>query len=424
MQSLIDFLREQFAHNQFFGGGLILMLGGAVLAACRSIPSQLYRYIIYHSFVSVDVPDNVPVFRWITLWLAQQEYTTKRARNLTADVKYLDYAECRDAPDGDSRPRILLTPAPGLHILWYRGRLMYLERHRPKQDTNTQVSIGSAMFKETYAIAILGRDRGIISQLLNDIRDVAEPKTDSKVMLYRYNYGSWSEYTARPKRELASVILQDDLLQQLITDAQTFLTTRDWYVKRGIPYHRGYLLYGPPGTGKSSAIIAIASALNMNVCVFSLSEVTMSDATLLDALSLFPANAIILIEDIDCAFDGRDNTQADDNRITFSGLLNALDGIAAGDGRLLFATTNHPEKLDAALCRPGRFDRKELIGYASCDQARRMFLHFYGDEYAAEAAQFAAKLHDKQLAPAAIQGHFINYAHEPTQAVANANLLK
>ena len=187
MQSLIDFLREQFAHNQFFGGGLILMLGGAVLAACRSIPSQLYRYIIYHSFVSVDVPDNVPVFRWITLWLAQQEYTTKRARNLTADVKYLDYAECRDAPDGDSRPRILLTPAPGLHILWYRGRLMYLERHRPKQDTNTQVSIGSAMFKETYAIAILGRDRGIISQLLNDIRDVAEPKTDSKVMLYRYN---------------------------------------------------------------------------------------------------------------------------------------------------------------------------------------------------------------------------------------------
>lgn len=42
--------------------------------------------------------------------------------------------------------------------------------------------------------------------------------------------------------------------------------------------------------------------------------------------------------------------------VTFSGLLNALDGAAAQEGRLLFMTTNHIEKLDSALIRPGRCD--------------------------------------------------------------------
>ena len=44
------------------------------------------------------------------------------------------------------------------------------------------------------------------------------------------------------------------------------------------------------------------------------------------------------------------------NRLTFSGLLNAIDGVTSTEGRIVFMTTNYPERLDAALIRPGRVD--------------------------------------------------------------------
>jgi chaperone BCS1 len=70
------------------------------------------------------------------------------------------------------------------------------------------------------------------------------------------------------------------------------------------------------------------------------------------------SRSILLLEDVDAAFVGRsaaDGT-ASSSRITFSGLLNAIDGVAAQEGRVLFMTTNHVEKLSEALVRPGRVD--------------------------------------------------------------------
>jgi mitochondrial chaperone BCS1 len=66
-----------------------------------------------------------------------------------------------------------------------------------------------------------------------------------------------------------------------------------------------------------------------------------------------------------------------DSRITLSGLLNALDGISAQEGRLLFATTNRYDALDPALIRPGRMDLHVEFRLASQYQARELFKHFY-----------------------------------------------
>ena len=66
--------------------------------------------------------------------------------------------------------------------------------------------------------------------------------------------------------------------------------------------------------------------------------------------------------------------------VTFSGFLNALDGVASGEERIVFMTTNHIEKLDPALIRPGRVDLLVSIDNASPEQARRLFTRFYGEE--------------------------------------------
>jgi chaperone BCS1 len=64
--------------------------------------------------------------------------------------------------------------------------------------------------------------------------------------------------------------------------------------------------------------------------------------------------------------------------VTFSGLLNALDGVASGEERIVFMTTNHLSRLDPALVRPGRVDLIQLLDDAQPDQAAQLFARFYG----------------------------------------------
>lgn len=143
----------------------------------------------------------------------------------------------------------------------------------------------------------------------------------------------------------------------LCDDIQKFQNSEEWYQKRGIPYRRGYLLYGPPGTGKTSFTLAVAGALKLNICYLNLSSGRLDDDDLNDVLSSAPDNSIILLEDIDAIFVQRESvTQGHQRGVSFSGLLNALDGVRSQEGSILFMTTNHREKLDPALLRPGRCD--------------------------------------------------------------------
>ena len=124
----------------------------------------------------------------------------------------------------------------------------------------------------------------------------------------------------------------------------------------------------------------------------------MDDNSLQELISDLPEHCIALMEDIDAAFHhtlsrdlpGEGETtggvesppksaapQDRSSRISLSGLLNALDGVGAQEGRLLFATTNRYEALDAALRRPGRMDVHVEFKLASQYQVGELFKRFY-----------------------------------------------
>ena len=106
--------------------------------------------------------------------------------------------------------------------------------------------------------------------------------------------------------------------------------------------------------------------------------------------------------------------------VTFSGLLNALDGVASSEERIIFMTTNHVELLDKALIRPGRVDFKELLDDASDYQIKTMFLRFYeGENQLAE--EFVQKIKGKKVSMAQLQGHFVFYKNNPKNAVLYAD---
>ena len=126
--------------------------------------------------------------------------------------------------------------------------------------------------------------------------------------------------------------------------------------------------------------------------MISLSRAGLDDTTLQELISHLPERCIALMEDIDAAFRHDINrelpptdspyaafpVEGQSRGVTLSGLLNAIDGVAAHEGRLLFATTNHYGSLDPALRRPGRMDRHIEFKLASRYQIAEMFRRFHG----------------------------------------------
>jgi hypothetical protein len=84
---------------------------------------------------------------------------------------------------------------------------------------------------------------------------------------------------------------------------------------------------------------------------------------------------ILLLEDIDSTMGPHGSSTH--SGLSFSGLLNAIDGVAAQEGKLLFMTTNHLERLDNALIRPGRVDVRCEFSLCSRKQVQALFLRFY-----------------------------------------------
>ncbi|XP_026865514.1 mitochondrial chaperone BCS1 isoform X2 [Electrophorus electricus] len=256
-------------------------------------------------------------------------------------------------------------PSPGNHIIWYGRKWIRVERTREKQ----MVDLHTGTPWESVTFTALGRDRQIFFNILQE----------------------------------------------------------------GIPYRRGYLLYGPPGCGKSSFITALAGDLGYSICLMSLSDRSLSDDRLNHLLSVAPQQSIILLEDVDAAFVSRDLLPTENpvayqgmGRLTFSGLLNALDGVASSEARIVFMTTNLIERLDPALIRPGRVDLKQHVGYCTHYQLAQMFRRFYPLESAANGERFAERalaVHS-ELSAAQVQGHFMLYKMDPIGSIDNVAKIK
>jgi len=87
-------------------------------------------------------------------------------------------------------------------------------------------------------------------------------------------------------------------------------------------------------------------------------------------------------------------------------------------------TTNHPEKLDPALIRPGRVDVREYFGHATPYQAKEMFLRFYGGpEDRAEEFARIMKSPSEPVSPAFLQGLFVSNKEQPEKALVEAKTI-
>eukprot|EP00168_Porphyra_purpurea_P012415 TRINITY_DN3278_c0_g1_i4.p2 TRINITY_DN3278_c0_g1~~TRINITY_DN3278_c0_g1_i4.p2 ORF type:complete len:269 (-),score=147.31 TRINITY_DN3278_c0_g1_i4:360-1166(-) len=206
------------------------------------------------------------------------------------------------------------------------------------------------------------------------------------------------------------------MADDIADDVRSFLThdAKAWYRKHGLPYRRSYMLHGTPGSGKTSTIRAIASTFGLTACFLSVTTADFNNQLLGDALRDLPTAALLVIEDVDALFGADRAAKAGSAALTFSGLLNALDGLTAAESVIVALTTNaRVEDLDPALIRGGRVDRRWSFGPPSAAQLRGIFAAHYPDADAADADAFegaiSAGLGPDAVSMAAAQQLFISH---------------
>lgn len=476
----------------------LLLLAGVFTVVWNYASSYLWEQLETHFMSVVDIRTDDEIYNILMAWVANQRFS-QGARRFVVNTNlnsrswrlwYYDYDDDDEEHISESKKKkkaLSYTPSFGSHYFWYRGRLLLFRRSSKESNSFMMVSE-----REEISISCFGRNPWVLKELLMEARQMYLQKDEHKTLIYRGTLkpGSteptWQRCMARASRPFSTVILNEKTKQDLIDDVTDYLrpSTQRWYANRGIPYRRGYMLHGPPGTGKSSLSLALAGFFKMRIYIVSLSSITANEETLAALFAELPRRCVVLLEDIDTAglthtregtqaqpqnqstdddmvpgqlTTGNGNTNTNSNgRLSLSGLLNILDGVASQEGRVLIMTTNHRDQLDSALIRPGRVDMIVEFGLADEDMTsaifRAIFAHLDGDDDTSEtetaadiildaderqklelekarkqaahdarvdiqAKEFASKVPTHEFSPAELQGYLMKHKRNAQAAI-------
>lgn len=473
----------------------LLLVATALVWAWQYLYDWARNTVTTHLMSSVCIRTDDEAYNIIMAWVVGQSFS-KRSRNFIATTnvnsqargmwRYYEDSDSDESDDDEQarrdRKQVHCTPSYGSHFFMFRGHPLLFER-RENRDRASQ-----SLYRdhEEIYISCFGRTPAIIKDLLAEARQLYVTREKKKTIIYRGSMGGWNgpgwrRCMTRTPRPFSTVILNESLKRSVIDDIADYLdpATRIWYANRGIPYRRGYLLHGPPGTGKSSLSLALAGYFEMKIYILSLNSPSATEENVANLFSELPRRCIVLLEDIDSAglthsrdsegatttvsrppdiegeVDGpaSSNEKTSESRISLSGLLNILDGVASQEGRVLIMTTNHVDKLDRALIRPGRIDMSVEFGNADPEITalifRAIYAPFEGEvppstelvvvdgekgqkskrkDVAATredtvrkvgelADVFAAKIPPSEFSPAEIQGLLLQHKRDPLAAI-------
>ncbi|UTC28251.1 AAA+ ATPase protein [Brevundimonas phage vB_BpoS-Gurke] len=377
---MFEYFAKVLADNPVLAGGASMALVGWALVQARMLPLHLLRFLKAQLSTSLTVYSEDSVYRFVDLWLSRHPDASKSRR--------FSVAGWHDRTN--DREDFALSPGAGFHLLREGWRFYLVHRTVEDKGEDGDGYMSSRRRRQTITITTPGRSPQTLYRLLDCVKAVEEDK--DTIPIYMWTGHDYTLAERRQKRSMDTVYLEPRMKAAVIRDIRKFNARRAWYALLGVPYRRGISLEGPPGTGKTTLIFALASLFDKAIYIINPATLD-NDIQFQRAMNLAGANYVVL-ED----FDALDPTgersvaqveeptmpavragEASKRGVTLSGLLNAIDGIAARDGRILFITSNHADTLDEALLRPGRIDRRCVLNLIDETIAGEMYRRFYPD---------------------------------------------
>lgn len=403
----VDSFNAYAAKYPFVAGSLSLWALGVSSYLLRNIPSLIFGSVKKFFTTTITLTSYHESFYKFLKWYNENGFAQT--------TRHLKLSNGRWGNDGGT----LKSLGYGNQFFWFKYRLLFLNMSNKNSDNRTGVEI------DQLTITKLGRSHKIFDLMLKEMEDNYIKKDKQIVNFYRDS--CWFTAVEQTPRSFETIHITKDIKQQLITHLDKFVNSENWYIQKGIPYQTGILLYGIPGSGKTSIIKAVASYLNYPLYVLEADKL----ANIQSAVSELPRKSILVIEDIDCnnvvhkrneitKAGDEDDEDATDlfskfSLVSIAEILNSIDGLVNTHGRILIITTNHAEKLDPALVRPGRIDLKLEIGYVTME----VFISFFECFFKGYNIPANFKLKEN-LSPAELQNMILQY-NDPEKIISECN---
>ncbi|KAL6707989.1 hypothetical protein ACN47E_003663 [Coniothyrium glycines] len=446
---------------------LLALIG--LYQAVRPVYHHLKDFIIWAFTSQITIPEADPVAKEVLGWMGAKVFADSRSRDVM-----LVTGGMQDANDdfhrrmmiprgGAGRERIddevLCLPPIGTKLFWLGFRPFIFSRRGGRSLVNNGVMMGNlvddrGLLQNSLTVMTIGWSLKPLRQFTALCRDFKLKNMTGTTTVYFAGsgrgdpYGDGWQSVSKAVRKLDTIDMDETVKSDLIKDAEYYYSdqSRQFFADCGIPYRRGYMFYGPPGTGKSSFSAALAGHLGCDIYHINLATGMITDGKLHRLFLGLPRKCIVVMEDIDSAGIDRElpagmgdlkdridsfpeeamehvfaaknrkmSRSQRGNMVTLSGLLNAIDGNASQEGRLLIMTSNKPDVLDAALTRPGRIDKKVHFGNMGKVAGRSIFKRLIGrsalthdatitmEQVEIFATQFAEKIPENVFSPAQVQ---------------------
>ncbi len=417
---ILSYIKTTILENDFASGGLIIGSMSYLVYMARSLPGHLWNWFLKMTTVTVEVPDRYDSFKWFVAWSKEQSsllrvdnYTLSEESDLAKPRKRRIWKRA-----GSLVTNAVLFPLNVKQVFLYERKLVIVGVDRQQLSQGSQ---SDRFFHDKLTVTLFPGTKSDLNRLVEYVHKSYKVDQSGFVDIMVNSYDYWRKTTSARKRSPDTVCFKEGFTESILGDMESFLNSQDWYQSRGIPWRRGYFFSGPPGNGKSTMALCIASHLELSLCFLNLSVCDESDLQML--LNDAPANALIVLEDVDCMKApvqdrSNDEESLDKSRITLSTLLNSLDGVGAQEGRILIMTSNHMEKLDPALVRPGRIDRVIKFENPDVSTAIRMYDKFFPNSSDELRTRFGEQI-DGSHSSATIQSHFLAYRHDQESAALN-----